>query len=442
MPHGATSTTPARTGSRAAGLVSWALYDWATSPFFSVIITFVFAAYFTKAVAADPVTGTAVWGWTMTGSAILIALLSPICGAIADVGGRRKPWLLLLTLLAALGSAALWWIKPDPAYVLPALLLVALGNVTAEVGQSFYNAMLPDLAPPSHLGRWSGWGWGAGYLAGIVMLLLLLWLFIQTDHPAFGLDPKTAENIRVAGPAVSIWIILFSLPLFLFTSDRPNAGLGIGDAVGRGLRQLRATLAEVRHRREILLFLLARLVYNDGLNTLFAFGGIYAAGTFGMDTSEIILFGVALNVTAGIGAFGFAWLDDRFGSKPTILIAILGLLLTGTAALLATSKLVFWIVALFLGVFIGPAQSASRTMMARLSPPDRVTEMFGLYALTGKVTAFAGPFLFGTATWLFASQRAGMATILVMFLIGGLLLLRVREPDRTKSGGAEPLAVG
>ena len=188
---------------------------------------------------------------------------------------------------------------------------------------------------------------------------------------------------------------------------------------------------DVRRQANLAKFLLARMIYQDGLNTLFAFGGIYAAGTFGMDTAEVILFGITLNLSAGLGAFLFALLDDRIGSKRTILIALVGLMVSGTVALLATDKTVFWAVGIVLGIFIGPAGSASRSMMARLAPAHQRTEMFGIFALTGKVTAFIGPFLFGTATWLFDTQRAGMATILVMFVVGAALLTRVREPARS-----------
>ena len=197
-----------------------------------------------------------------------------------------------------------------------------------------------------------------------------------------------------------------------------------------GLRDLVATLRGLRHEPALLRFLVARLVYNDGLNTLFAFGGIYAAGTFGMTLDEVIQLGIALNLTAGLGAFLLAQLDDRLGSKPVILLALAGLIVAGTVALLAQEKALFWMAALALGCFVGPAQSASRTLMARLAPPERRTELFGLYALTGKITAFLGPFLFGTATYLMGTQRAGMATVLVMFIAGALLLLRVREPGR------------
>jgi UMF1 family MFS transporter len=421
---GGAATSPATTGQ----LWAWATYDWASSPFFAVIVTFVFATYFSEAVAPDAVSGTAWWGWAMTGSALLIAAASPVLGAIADVGGRRKPWLLLLSVTSAAATAALWWVAPEPAFVLLALLLVVLANTTLEIGQAFYNAMLPDLAPGGQVGRWSGWGWGLGYASGIAALGLLLLLFIQTETPLLGLDKATAEHVRIAGPFVALWLLIFALPLFLVTPDRPQGSLPAEEAIRQGLSMLRRTLRDLRHYRQIALFLLARLIYNDGLNTLFAFGGIYAAGTFGMDTGEIIGFGIALNVAAGIGAFAFAWADDRWGSKPTILTALAGLLLFGTIALLATDKGVFFWIGLGVGTFVGPAQSASRTLMARLAPADRRTEMFGLYALTGKVTAFLGPFLFGTATYLAGTQRAGMATILVMFVIGGGLLTLVREP--------------
>ena len=418
--------TPATRGQ----LWAWATYDWASSPFFAVIITFVFATYFTEAVAPDTVSGTAWWGWAMTVSALLIALLSPVLGAIADTGGRRKPWLLLLTLVSAAATAALWHVRPEAAAVLPALLLVILANTTLEIGQAFYNAMLPDLAPRDQIGRWSGWGWGLGYVAGIVALALLLVLFIQTETPRLGLDKASAEHIRIVGPILALWLLGFALPLLLLTPDRARSTLPVGTAIRQGLRMLVQTVRDLRHYRQIALFLLARLTYNDGLNTLFAFGGIYAAGTFGMATAEIIRFGIALNVSAGLGAFAFAWIDDRIGSKRTILLALGGLLLFGSGALLATDKNTFFWIGVAVGIFVGPAQSASRTLMARLAPPDRRTEMFGLYALTGKVTAFLGPFLFGTATALFATQRAGMAVILIMFVIGGLLLLLVREPAR------------
>ena len=427
---------PARHGTRGE-LWAWASSDWASSPFFAVVITFVFAAYMTRGVAPDEVTGTAQWGWAMTVSALLIAVSSPIMGAIADAGGRRKPWLVCLTGVSALATAALWWVEPDPSFMLTGLVLVVLANTALEIGQAFYNAMLADLARPEEMGRWSGWGWGLGYVAGIVALVVILLLFIQREPPLLGLDEATAEDVRIAGPFLALWIVLFSLPLFLWVPDRAAGTRSTGEALRHGLAMLVQTFRSVREQKNIFRFLVARLIYNDGLNTLFAFGGIYAAGTFAMDTSEIIWFGLGLNITAGLGAFGFAFMDDKVGSKATILAALVGLMAFGIAALLATEKTTFWIIGLCIGVFVGPAQSASRTLMARLAPPHQRTEMFGIYALTGKITAFRGPFLFGTATLLAGTQRAGMATLLVMFVVGGALLLRVQEPRRRPGAAVE-----
>ena len=422
-PPAAPATTPQ--------MAAWAFFDWAASPFFTIIITFIFPAYFTRAVAADPVTGTALWGWAMTGAAVLIAVLSPVLAAIADTGGRRKPWLAGFLFLAVLPTLGLWYVRPDPSYVLMALLLVVAADVANEVAQVFYNAMLPDMAPPQSIGRWSGWGWGLGYFAGILALTFTLFAFVRPAEPWFGLDKATAEQIRISGPFVALWLAVFAVPLFVMVPDRPSSRLGLVRSMRQGLGTLAATVRSLRHQPNVARFLVARLIYADGLNTLFAFGGIYAAGTFGMEQSEVIMFGIAINVAAGAGAMAFAFLDDHLGSKPTILIALTGLMGCGLAALLVTSKLAFWPVGILLGVFVGPAQSASRTLMARLAPSHQRTEMFGIYALAGKVTAFMGPFLFGTATYWFSSQRAGMATILVLFIIGGGLLVWVREPRRT-----------
>ena len=422
---------PGRRNATTRQMIAWATFDWASSPFFAVVITFVFATYVTTVVAPNEIAGTAEWSRMTVIAALLIAVISPVLGAIADAGGPRKPWLLTFMLLSCAATACLWFVAPEHDYLLLALTLVLLANVCNEIAQAFYNAMLPDLAEQDQLGRWSGWGWGLGYIAGIVALALILVVFVQPKPPLFGLNAEEAEQVRITGPLLAVWFLLFSLPLFLLTPDRTTHGRPFGESVRRGLAMLVATLKDVRGNANIGRFLLARLVYNDGLNTLFAFGGIYAAGTFGMTLNEVLLFGIALNVTAGLGAFGFAFLDDKIGSKPTIMIAICGLFVAGTVALLAEEKTTFWLVALVIGIFVGPAQSASRTLMARLAPADQRTEMFGIYALTGKVTAFIGPFLFGTATAWFQSQRAGMATILVMFVVGGLLLTRVREPTRT-----------
>jgi len=287
--------------------------------------------------------------------------------------------------------------------------------------------MLPDLVPAERVGRVSGWGWGVGYAGGLVCLLLALLLFVQPDTPPFGLDRHLAEHVRITGPLTAVWFAVFAVPLLLWVPDRPAVAMGIAAAVRSGVGDLFRTLAQARRHANIARFLLAKMIYIDGLNTLFTFGGIYAAGTFGMSLKEVLLFGILLNITAGIGAIGFAWVDDWIGAKPTILISLVAMILLGGAILLVDGKLWFYGLALAIGIFLGPAQAASRSFMARVAPPERRAEFFGLYSFAGKATAFVGPALVGWATYVFDSQRAGMATIVPFFIVGVLLLLPVKE---------------
>ncbi len=413
-----------------AGLWGWRLFDWANSPFPTVIITFVFAAYYAQAVADDPATGTSWWSGALTVSALLIAILSPPLGAIADQTGRRKPWLAVATAIAAAGAGCLWFVAPEAEWLLWGAIIVVVANVAFEISMVFYNAMLPDLAPPERIGRISGEAWALGYAGGLVCLLVALFVFVEADPPPFGLDRDAAEHVRAVAVLVAIWIAVFSIPTFLLTPDRPATGTPMGQAARQGLRQLVETVRNVRRHREVAKFLVARLFYVDGMNTLFAFGGVYAAGTFGMTTAEIIIFGIALNVAAGLGAWGFGHVDDRIGPKRVVLMAILGMIAAATPLLFVEGKLLFWVFALPLGLFFGPAQTASRSLMARMAPKEMATEMFGLFALSGKATAFLGPFLVGTVTAVTESQRAGMATIAVLLVIGAILLLKVETPER------------
>ena len=424
------ATKPTATGAGPAALWGWRLFDWANSPFPTVIITFVFSAYFAQAVAENPTQGTSWWSAALTISAALIAILSPPLGAIADQTGRRKPWLAATTAVAVCGAAGLWFVAPDPAFLLLGAALVVVANVGFEISMVFYNAMLPDLAPPGRIGRLSGQAWALGYAGGLVCLLVALFVFVQADPAPFGLDPDQAEHVRAVPLLVALWIAIFSIPTFLLTPDRPATGMPIRPAIKAGFAQLGQTVRRIREYREVAKYLLARLFYVDGMNTLFAFGGVYAAGTFGMSLAEIIQFGIALNVAAGLGAWGFGMIDDRIGPKKVVLMAILGMILAATPLLFVEGKLMFWVFALPLGLFFGPAQTASRSLMARMAPPAMATEMFGLFALSGKATAFIGPLLVGTVTAATGSQRAGMATIAVLLVVGGALLLTVKTDSR------------
>lgn len=415
-------------------MFAWCFYDWANSAFPTVIVTFVFSTYFVGSVAADEISGTVQWGRAVAFSSLAIALLSPILGAISDRAGPRKPWIAVFTVVCVCCAALTWFVEPDPAFVLLALLLFAVGNTAFELAMVFYNSMLVDLARPSDLGRVSGWGWGLGYFGGLTCVIVAYFAFISPDVPLLGLDKGKGalEHVRINGPVVAAWLAVFALPLFLFAPDRRSSGVAPGAAVRMGLSTLLKTIRRIRQYGNIARFLLARLLYIDGLNTLFAFGAIYATGTFGMGTGEIFEFAIALNVTAGVGAILFGHLDDWIGSKPTIIVALLGMIALGIPLLVVESKPAFWILAVPLGLFMGPAQAASRSLMARLAPPEIEAEMFGLFAFSGKATAFLGPLALTWATEAFESQRAGMATIIVFLIAGLLLLVPVKErPEET-----------
>ncbi len=409
------------------GIFAWCLYDWANSAFPTVITTFVFSAYFTQGVAANVIDGTSQWGYAMSLSALAVAFAGPVLGAVAGLTGARKPWIFTFMVLCVSATSMLWFIRPDPGYALLALVLVSIANFAFEMGMVFYNSMLPNLAGKSVTGRISGWGWGMGYAGGLVCLGIVLVGLVQNETPWFGLDRENAEHLRATAPLVAVWFAIFSVPLFYLTPDTRTSNVGFVDAIRRGIMELITTVRRIRDYANIARFLLARMVYTDGLNTLFAFGGIYGAGSFGMNFSELVGFGIAINAMAGLGAAAFAWLDDRIGPKKVILISLTALALLGVCLLVVKTKAMFWFFALGLGIFIGPSQSASRSMMARLAPPHMRVEMFGLYALSGKATAFLGPAALAFSTTTFASQRAGMATIIVFFTIGIILLLPVSD---------------
>jgi UMF1 family MFS transporter len=407
-------------------IAAWCLYDWANSAYPTVIGTFVFATYFTQGVAPDPVTGAARWGVAMAVAGLLVGVLSPVFGAIADRTGGQRTWLAGFTILAAIAAALLWTVEPDPAFMRRGAVLVVLGTLAFELGTVFYNAMLPGVAPPLLLGRVSGWGWGLGYIGGLFCLVACLWL-IEARPPPFGLAETNAEAVRATSVLVALWYAGFALPLLLAVPGTPRTGVGIAEAVREGIGAILRVLPELRGEPQILRFLIARLFYAEGLNTLFAFGAIYAAGTFGMGTEEVIRLGIAINVTAGLGAALFAFADDRFGSKAVVMVSILSLMAIGAALLLVTTKPAFWALALSLGLFFGPAQAASRTLMGRIAPAEKRGEYFGLFALTGRAVSFVGPAVLAAATTLFDSQRAGMATILLFLGGGAALLWTVRE---------------
>jgi MFS transporter, UMF1 family len=441
-----------------SAVISWIFFDWAAQPYFTLITTFVFAPYFATHVASDPASGQALWGFATAAAGLMIALMSPVLGAIADASGRRKPWIAAFGALLVIGSCLMWFGKPGDVSVIPPLLLAyAIATVGVEFATVFNNAMMPSLVPPDKIGRLSGTGWATGYVGGILSLVLVLGFFAASPDtgrtlfgfvPLFGLDPVTHEGDRITGPLTAVWFIVFVLPMFLLTPDYP-AKRRMGEALGEGLTDLRQTLGGLRKQKSMAAFLLANMIYTDGLVSLFAFGGIYAAGTFDWHTIQIGSFGILLAIAGTFGAWLGGKLDDSLGPKRVIAGSMLILLSSIVAILLVDKDSILFIKvappvpggALFsgaaeraylvLGCLIGaaggPLQAASRTLLIRLAPKDRIAQYFGLFALTGKVTSFIGPLLIGVVTAVTESQKAGMAVLVAFFVAGLALLARVRQ---------------
>jgi len=420
------------------------MYDFANQPFTTLVVTFIYGTFFTKVIAENEIVGTMLWSRGITITAIIVALLSPIMGAIADRGGYRKLYLIFWTWVSIIGALILWF--PVEGQVVFALTAFIIGNVGFEMGGVFCNAFLPEITTKRNIGRVSGYGWSFGYVGGLIALAIALLLFVNPDIPIFNLDKTAHEHIRATNIMVAIWFAIFSIPTFLFINQEKRPKQKIKPMIIESIIQVRNTFRNVRQYKEMTKFLIARLIYNDGLITVFAFGGIYASGTFGFSFQDILIFGIVLNVAAGFGAFLMGFLDDMIGGKTTIQISNVGLIVACIIAvsapdrdlfnitlpiigsMLITGKSMFWLSGILIGIFSGPNQSASRSLMARFVPKDRENEFFGFFAFSGKATAFMGPFLLGFLTQIFESQRYGIAVV-ILFLIVGFLLLRSVDED-------------
>jgi UMF1 family MFS transporter len=408
-------------------IASWSLYDFANSAFTTLIVTFIYAAYFTGAIAPDPETGTALWSIAVGISAILVAVCSPFLGAMADKGGLRRRYLMIVTVICIAGSVLLYF--PLPGQILFALSAFVVANVAFEMANVFYNAYLPDLATADNIGRVSGNGWALGYLGGLLCLLAGFYIFVAPEQAPFGLDKSTGEHIRATNLLVAGWFALFSLPMFLWVRDEPVENRPSSLQLFKGAAvEIKTTFASVRKLKNLFWLLVARLVYNDGIVTIFAFGAIYATGTFGFETEEMFMFGIALNVAAGLGAWLFGFVDDKVGGRVTIFMSLGGLILAAILAVVAQSPTVFWISAVLVGLLAGPNQAASRSLMARFIPDGRENEFFGFFAFSGKATAFMGPLALGALTAAYG-QRAGVSVVILFFVVGAVLLTKVNEKE-------------
>ena len=405
--------------------LAWCLYDWANSAFVTIITTFVFGVYFTRVLSHDPVAGSAQWGYAQAAAGFLIAVSSPLIGVIADHGHRLRRGLAVASFFCIALTALLWFAAPNSAYAVPLVLgVMILATLAFEIAQIFYNAMLVHLAPSDQIGRLSGRGWALGYLGGILSLLLALKLLLEPKPPLFGMDDLLAEPVRATALLVALWYGIFSLPLLLLWRD-PPAPILPRPSIADSLKKMLFLGKSLRHRPNMLRFLIASALYRDGLTTLFAVGGVYAAVTFGMDEKKIISFAIALNIAAGLGAWFFARWDDRLGSKAVILGSLAALLVLGGGLLAVRSAGEFTLLAIILGLFIGPVQAASRSFLVHLAG-DQQAAWYGFYSLTGKSIAFLGPLSFGLVTDWTGDQHWGMATILLFWLLGALMMIRIR----------------
>jgi UMF1 family MFS transporter len=462
------STTGDRIGSP-AGQFSWALFEGSRDPYVLLVTIYLFAPYFVRFVVGDPVAGQALWGEIASYGGLAIALLAPFLGAIADAGGRRKPWLALYTTILFIASMLMWFGKPlstgwDLFFI---GALVAVANVSFEFTSVFHNALLPTIAPPSRVAGLSGLALALGNGSGIVLMLFMLiafalpgvvnWSFIPA-HTLFGIDQAAHEPERLAGPISALWLLVFSIPLFLFTPDRASSNVPLGRAAVAGVKSVISTIRSLKHYRNVGAYLLARLFFNDGMTAVLTFGGIYAASTFHWGPIQMILYGLELSIFAVIGGFFGGWLDNHLGSKRAIFVSIGGTTIAGLLTLTMAPDRIFWfipydvhaapinglpffntwpeiiflIVVNFVAVLITAGYANSRTMLARIAPPEKMTEFFGLYSLSGTSTTFLATGLVSLMTALSHNQRIGLLGESVFLVIGLILMFFVKE-ERTEA---------
>ncbi|AZO65583.1 MULTISPECIES: MFS transporter [unclassified Mesorhizobium] len=440
------------------GIWGWMLFDWAAQPFFTVITTFIFGPYFVSRMASDPATGLAVWGYGIAAAGLAIAVLSPILGSIADQTGPRKPWIAFFAAIKITSLCLLWFAAPG-SNVFLVVLFFSLASVAAEFSTVFNDSMMPRLVPKGEIGRISNIAWGLGYLGGMIALIFVVVFMASSPEtgktivgldPVLGLDPKLGEDARATGPLSAAWYLLFILPMFFFTPDAAR-GIPLGPAVREGLSELKSTMAEVRQRSGIFRFLVARMIYQDGVIALLTLGGAFAAAMFNWSITEIGLFGIILNVVAIVGCLVAARLDVALGSKTIVMISLvllsiatIGIVSTGPGYTLfgawmmpgadsgglfgtpAEKAYIFF--GLLIGLAFGPVQASSRSYMARSVTAAEAGRYFGIYALAGRATSFLAPFTVATISWVSGSDRLGMAAIVLFLGVGLAILVRTPYP--------------
>lgn len=415
---------------------AWALWDAANASFSAIMTTFIFTAlYLTSETFGTETQTTQAMSTGLTVAGVFIALLAPISGQRADATGKRGLWLTINTFATALLMALCFFVYPDPKFLWLGVGLIALANVVNEFSIVNYNALLPSISTPATVGKISGIGWSFGYFGGIIALVLVMVLFINP-----GLIPipegDSSLTYRLIAVFSALWCVVLSLPLLLnMRGEKPtakgNPGPGGIPGMLRAYRQLAITIKRIyRTAPATLYFLLASAIFRDGLNGIFTFGGILAAGSFGFGATEIIVFAIAGNIVAGIGALVGGTLDDKLGPKNVIVGALVGVLIAAVPLLFIQGKTIFWICGLSLCTFVGPAQSAARTYLARVSPPGEEGELFGLYSTTGRAASFLAPALFGIFVAAMGAQIWGIIGIMVVIGLGLLLVLPMKPAPK------------
>ena len=397
-------------------IISWSLYDFANQPYTTLIITFIYSAFFVNYIAGDEQQGTFLWANAISITAITVAFISPILGAFADNTGYRKSFLVFFTLICCLFTSLLYF--PDKGDVFLALTFVVISNISFEMGTVFCNSYLNDLSSKKNIGKISGNAWGLGFVGGLLALLVSFLLF----------DVNNSSEVKQVNLFVGAWFLIFSLPTFFFLKDSKRQKIN-KENISSSFNSILQTFKEISKYKIIVRFLIARLFYNDGLITIFALGGIYAIGTLNFTMQEVLILGIVLNVFAALGSFVFGLIEDRIGVRKVINLSLVVLVISTFLAFISPwtiyPKIFFWTSGVLLGTMVGPNQSCSRSYMAQIIPEDKKNEFFGFYAFTGKATSFLGPLLFGFLTKIY-SQQIGLLSVLVFFIIG-LIIFNKRE---------------
>ena len=404
-------------------IFNFALYDFANSAFTTIIITFIFATYFAKQIAPNPVMGQSYWGWAIGTTGFFVAILGPFIGSFADKKNKIIFFLRSFSILCILFTGLLWFAKPSPDYLFYTLLIVGLANFFYELSLIFYNSLLRNISKNKNLGKTSGLGFALGYIGGIATLILSIKLFIDNDNIPFGLSEKDSQNVRATAILVSIWFSIFAFPFLFSVKDKIKK---IKISATSNYSNLK-NLIWNRGLKTLGKFLIARMLYADGLNAIIVMGGIFAVGVFNLEIKDLLKLSVIMNITAFIGAFLGGVANDRYGSKIVIIFSLVGLIFSSIAILFMYSKLGFFFLAAINGLFIGPIQSASRVVITSLLNKNSQGKGFGLFATSGKLTSFLGPLLVSTVTFLTDSQRLGFSAAIILLLAGLIILLNIKK---------------